>query len=453
MNSSKRTSRHSPGIDDGDPSAGLASRVTVSETLSGSHTLQDRNTTQRSPRSSRNGSHMRREESGSRGRYDADDPWKMADTPERYAYGRREEQRRGGGPHDAREGDGWSGRGSYDVRNSSSSRHGADDPDRGHSAQPLQDTAGWTPARRHDDRAGGYDREGRSGQHSGQSRHENDWKDDRKEGPPREWRSDNGWDSRKHSSGSHAWDEPPREWSGSGEPSHREDRSWEPAPSWQTARRDGGSNSSQRNQHSHSNKSKNKGKGGKKNGNNNNANNNNTNRQKRNWRDDDSQLNKYVDHIEQPVWYSCNISIAGLDETRLHPRRAPHHRQESGVIVIRSLLLDLVPPLSPIILGAHTEAGPVHSVLRSDDDATTVLLAVAVVRATRTEIGVEKFVVMGVTPVRLPRVSVVEGAVGDEVHLPRAIAVAGRAALHRVQETVPEPSIDCRRCRPSGTSL
>ncbi|OJT03762.1 hypothetical protein TRAPUB_5584 [Trametes pubescens] len=342
---------------------------------------------------------MRREESASRGRYDADDPWKMADTPERYAYGRRDEQRRGGGPNDAREGDGWSGRGHNDVRNSSSSRHGADDPDRGHSAQPLQDTAGWTPARRHDDRAGGYDREGRSGQHSGQSRHETDWRDDRKEGPPREWRSDNGWDSRKHSSGSHAWDEPSREWSGSGEPSHREDRSWEPAPSWQPVRRDGGSNSSQRNQHSHSNKSKNKGKGGKKNGNNNNANNySNNSRQKRNWRDDDSQLN------------------------------------------------------NPITLDARIEAGPVRSILRSADDATIVLLAAAVVQATRTEIEVEKFVVMGATPVRLPRASAVEDVAGDEVHLSQAIAVAGRAALHRVPETVPEPSIDYRRRRPSGTS-
>lgn len=236
---------------------------------------------------------MRREESASRSRYDADDPWKMADTPERYAYDRRDEQRRGGGPHDARDGDGWLGRGHNDVRGSFSARHRPDDPDRGHSAQSQQDPAGWTPARRHDDRAGGYDREGRSGRHS---RHGDDWRDDRKEGPPREWQSDNGWGSRKPSTDSRAWDELPRDWPGHGEPSHREDRAWEPAPSWQPSRRDGGSNSNPRSQNQHSNKSK-KGKG-KKNGNNGNSHNvNNNNRQKRNWRDDDSQLNKYVDRF------------------------------------------------------------------------------------------------------------------------------------------------------------
>ncbi len=146
------------------------------------------------------------------------------------------------------------------------------------------------------------------------------------------------------------------------------------------------------------------------------------------------------------------MSIAGHVATCLHPRRAPRRRLESVDIVIRSLPLDLVPPLSPITLDARIEAGPVRSILRSADDATIVLLAAAVVQATRTEIEVEKFVVMGATPVRLPRASAVEDVAGDEVHLSQAIAVAGRAALHRVPETVPEPSIDYRRRRPSGTS-
>ncbi|KAI0677624.1 hypothetical protein C8Q78DRAFT_101901 [Trametes maxima] len=193
---------------------------------------------------------------------------------------RRRDERRGGEPHDAREGDGWS-------------RHGHHDPS-------LQDAAGWTPGPRHDDRAGGYSRssqEGRSGQHDGRSRYENDWKDDRRDGQPREWQRDNGWESRRPPSASQSWDEPPRQWSSShGESSHREDRAWEPSASWQPSRRDGGSNSNQRNQNNHSNKSKNKGKGSKKSGGNgNNNNNNNSNRQKRSWRDDDSQLNKFLD--------------------------------------------------------------------------------------------------------------------------------------------------------------
>ncbi|KAI9001007.1 hypothetical protein BD414DRAFT_473365 [Trametes punicea] len=98
MHTSKRTRRQSPGMHEGDSSA-------------------DRYT-QRSPRSTREGHGMRREESASRSRHDVDDRWRMADTPERYAFDRRDEQRRGGESNDD---DGRSRPGHNDVRDSSAS--------------------------------------------------------------------------------------------------------------------------------------------------------------------------------------------------------------------------------------------------------------------------------------------------------------------------------------------
>ncbi|KAI0660980.1 hypothetical protein C8Q70DRAFT_757247 [Cubamyces menziesii] len=94
MSTSKRSRRQSPGIDEGASSA-------------------DRNV-QHSPRPSRNGHDMRREDSVSRSRFDTDDRWRTADTPERYAYDRRDEQRRGES-NEAREGEGWSRHGHNDL--------------------------------------------------------------------------------------------------------------------------------------------------------------------------------------------------------------------------------------------------------------------------------------------------------------------------------------------------
>ncbi|KAI0832423.1 hypothetical protein BC628DRAFT_1335561 [Trametes gibbosa] len=229
----------------------------------------------------------------SRNRYDADDPWRMAETPERHAYDRRDEQRRGAEPLDAREGDGWSRHGSNDVRNSFSARHRSKDPDRGHSAHPQQDPARWTP-RRHEDRTRSYSREGRSSQQGGQSRHENDLRDDRGDTSRGDWQRDNGWESRRPASASRSWDDPPRQWSsGQGEPSNREDRAWEPAATWQSTQYGDRSEGNDRSRNAYS-KSKSKGKGGKKNGSNNYTNSSNGSRQKRSWRDDDSQLNNWT---------------------------------------------------------------------------------------------------------------------------------------------------------------
>ncbi|KAI0771630.1 hypothetical protein BD413DRAFT_58946 [Trametes elegans] len=95
MNTSKRARRHSPGIDEEEPSADRYAR--------------------RSQRPSRTDHTMRSDDTVPRGRYDVDDRWRMTDEPERYAYDRREERGRGGEPRDVREGDGWARRGHNDA--------------------------------------------------------------------------------------------------------------------------------------------------------------------------------------------------------------------------------------------------------------------------------------------------------------------------------------------------
>ena len=76
----------------------------------------------RSPHPPRNDHDMRRDDSSSRGRLDVDDRWRMNDSSERYSYDRRDDQRRGGDSHDAREGEGRTRHGYNDVRNSPSAR-------------------------------------------------------------------------------------------------------------------------------------------------------------------------------------------------------------------------------------------------------------------------------------------------------------------------------------------
>lgn len=161
----------------------------------------------------------------------------------------------------------------------------------------LQDTMGWTPANRHDERPGGYGRtsqDSRSGPHGAQSRFDNDLRDDRREGGTREWQRDNGWEGRRQSTAGQSWDDP-RGWSSShGESSNREDRQWEPSASWQPSRRDGGSSSNSNQKNQNSGKSKSKNKGSKKGGSKQQQQQSQPLQHKRSWRDDDSQLNKCV---------------------------------------------------------------------------------------------------------------------------------------------------------------
>ncbi|KAI0719552.1 hypothetical protein C8T65DRAFT_43377 [Cerioporus squamosus] len=113
MHSNKRR-RASPGFEE--PSSGLASRVHVSTAArTHAHPQQDRYH-QRSPASSRNGHDMRRDDASTRSRNDVDDRWRMADSGDRYSYDRRDDPRRGGDPHDTRDGDGRAGRGHNDLR-------------------------------------------------------------------------------------------------------------------------------------------------------------------------------------------------------------------------------------------------------------------------------------------------------------------------------------------------
>ena len=177
---------------------------------------------------------------------------------------------------------------------------------------------GWTPNHRHDDR----DRPASFGRSSGSRYDNDDWRDERREGGARELQRDNGWGSRKPSAPTPSWDEPPSKgWaSGRGDSSHREDRSWEPSASWQPGRRDGASSASfQRSQNGGKQKGKQKGskKGGKQQSQ--------PQQQKRNWREDDSQLNKCVAYtcVLTRAWVFI-YSLAGHVVSPALPRKAPH---------------------------------------------------------------------------------------------------------------------------------
>ena len=221
-----------------------------------------------------------------RSRHDVDDRWRMSEAAaDRYGGDRRDDQRRGGDPHEGRDGEAWSRHGYNDVRNPflplavCSERCLVACIQRSFS----QDAMGWTPNHRHNDRPGGFNR-------GGSSRYDNgDWRDERRDGDVREWTRDNGWESRKQSSAAQSWDEPSKAWgSGRGESSNREDRSWEPSASWKPGRRDAGASSASTQRGQNGGKSKGKNKGNKK------GSNKQQQQQKRSWRDDDSQLNKCV---------------------------------------------------------------------------------------------------------------------------------------------------------------
>jgi hypothetical protein len=115
-------------------------------------------------------------------------------------------------------------------------------------------------------------------------RHEQEWhQDHRRDKGPKTFQSDSGWDTRR---GGKGWDERHVWNDASYEKDHPkvEERSWEPAPSWQpSGRRDLEQNSRNGQRNNYANRNSKGGKRGVY-----------MNKQKRDWRNDDGNLNKYV---------------------------------------------------------------------------------------------------------------------------------------------------------------
>jgi hypothetical protein len=216
---------------------------------------------------------------------------------------------------ESRDSDGWRDRSAGDTHYANAGRGWEPRYDHGHSTS-YSESASWTPVVTYDDRGSGHDhwipedsRGGPSDERSHirlnveENRGEREmpgWrrnarkdgrktggKDERRGGDPSTWRSDSGWESRRSENRSQAVIEPVEKITISHDDSRPsvDDRSWEPAPSWQPQKRSGaqshgiqkGSRTNQPNKNS---------KGGKKN--------NSHNKQKRDWRTDDSNLNKQV---------------------------------------------------------------------------------------------------------------------------------------------------------------
>ncbi|GBE87337.1 Pkinase-domain-containing protein [Sparassis crispa] len=239
---------------------------------------------------------MNREASSSRSRRDAED-WRTADPlHDRYGYSSSTKDNYGSSSRDdhdtsdQREADSRATRGSSDVHAPGRSWDGysQDYPPPSH-----PESSSWAPSRY--DRSNGYDQwpEGKSmsGHHRerGRSRYSDDrqsegWvRDDRREGGG--WRRDSGWEQQQAEDQPRPWEESSRPLSGPlSENSRREDRSWEPAASWQSNPRTGtqGQRSYNYNRNQHSNKGYSK--GGKKQ----------NHKQKRDWRTDDGQLNNWT---------------------------------------------------------------------------------------------------------------------------------------------------------------
>lgn len=316
----------------------------------------------------------------------------------------------------------------------------------------VQDNVGWTPANRHDDRAGGYGRssqDSRSRPHNGHSRY--DSRGDRKEGSPERQR-DNGWETRRQSTTGQSWDDP-RGWSSNhGESSNREDRAWEPAASWQPARREAGSSSNPHQRYQNSGKSKNKNKGSKKGGNKQQQQSQQQLQQKRSWRDDDSQLNKCVlssGYLPSDLRHSVVGHVASLA-----PRRKAYRRRQANVdIIALSPLVALAHQLNQITLVAHTAADPARLIHQNVVVEMTVPIAVVEVRATLTGSAV----ITGVTgairgPHRHHQGAQVVGDEAEGENIRRRVTVAVAvvvAVLRKAPKIVPRRYTGCRLQRPS----
>lgn len=213
-----------------------------------------------------------------------------------------------------RENDGWRDRSTNDVHYADPGRGWVPRYDHGPSTSSYPESTSWTPVAAYDDRPPSHDywvpddRGGPPSEHNHirsdveGNRGERDtpvWrnrnarkdgrkaggKDERRGGDPSTWQSDAGWESRRTENRSQAIIESAETSAVNHDDSRppADDRSWEPAPSWQPQKRGGAQGHG--NQKGSRNNQSNK-KGGKKNQA------QNKQQPKRDWRTDDGDLNK-----------------------------------------------------------------------------------------------------------------------------------------------------------------
>jgi hypothetical protein len=212
---------------------------------------------------------------------------------------------------ESRDTDGWRDHPAGDVHYADPGRGWGQRYDHGPSTSSYPEPTSWTPVGAYDDRGPSHDHwvaEDRSGppnEHNHirsdveSNRGERDthvWrrnarkdgrrasgKDERRGGDPSTWRSDSGWESRRTENRNQVIIEPAEKSAINHDDSRpsADERSWEPAPSWQPQKRSGAQGHG--NQKGSRNNQSNK-KGGKKN--------QAQNKQKRDWRTDDGNLNK-----------------------------------------------------------------------------------------------------------------------------------------------------------------
>ena len=198
---------------------------------------------------------------------------------------------------ETRDPDPWSSRSHHDIRYSQSREEWSHRYDQNYMASSYTESS-WNPPL-HDGRGTPFDHwpteearvDNRRGMATTPDRHhEQEWhRDHRRDKDPQIFQSDSGWDARR---GGKGWDEP-HLWDDTSYQKDRrkvedhpktEDRSWEPAPSWQPSGRrelEQNNRNGQRNNHPNRNS-----KGGKRGAF--------VNKPKRDWRNDDGNLNKCV---------------------------------------------------------------------------------------------------------------------------------------------------------------
>jgi len=227
------------------------------------------------------------------------DSWQYADPDDdRHKYASHDGYHGHSGGRDgyeyveARDPDLWSARPHHDVRYSQPREEWTHRYDHGYVTSSYAESSSWNPPL-HDGRSTSFEHwpseetrvDDRRVAATNDRHHEREWHRDhrRDKGPPK-FQSDSGWDSRR---GGKGWDEL-HVWDDAHEKDRPkfEDRSWEPAPSWQPSERrdfEQSNRSGQRNNHANRNS-----KGGRRGAY------AYANKQKRDWRNDDGNLNKFV---------------------------------------------------------------------------------------------------------------------------------------------------------------
>jgi hypothetical protein len=254
------------------------------------------------------------------------DEWRPVDQPypshDRYNYSHSNDTYPNRSSRDeyeaseSRDSEGWNG-----SRQSGDTRYAADDRgwgqryDHGSSAS-YTESASWTAAASYESRVLNHDQwpaedirsgpsnersqvrseveERRRDRESGWRKHgRKDGRKDSGKGDPSTWRSDSGWQSRRSGNQSQGGTEPTGQNNGNHD-EHRppaDDRSWEPASTWQSQKRSG--IQSQSNQKEFRNNQANKNSKGRRRNRSNKQEPQQQQQQRRDWRSDDDSLNKY----------------------------------------------------------------------------------------------------------------------------------------------------------------